>query len=121
RTFDGLIDELRIHTRALSESEIADLMGSPVGSEPGGGSDTTPPSVPSNVVATAVSATEIGVSWSASTDNVGVTGYDVFRDGVLRATVGTTTFSDTGLSPSTTYAYTVRARDAAGNVSSLSS
>ncbi len=81
-------------------------------------SDTTPPSTPTGLSATAVSSTEINLSWTASTDNVGVVGYRVFRGGVQIATVtGGTTYSDTGLSPSTTYSYTVSAYDAAGNTS----
>src|SRR5207248_11129833 len=57
------------------------------------------------------------LSWSASTDNVGVTGYIVRRNGVQVATPVTTSFADTGLSAATTYSYTVAARDAAGNIS----
>jgi chitodextrinase len=80
--------------------------------------DATAPSTPTGLSATAVSTSQINLSWSASTDNVGVTGYDVYRGGVLIATLGTvTTFQNTGLSPSTTYSYSVRAFDAAGNLS----
>src|SRR5204863_410809 len=80
--------------------------------------DTTPPSTPTGVVATAAGATTINLSWTASTDNVGVTGYIVKRNGTLVATPTATSYSDTGLSDATTYSYTVAARDAAGNVSS---
>jgi glucose/arabinose dehydrogenase len=82
--------------------------------------DTTPPTVPTNVVATPVSGTQVQLSWTASTDNVGVTGYDVFRDGAKVGSPATTSFQDSGLSPAGTYDYTVSARDAAGNVSALS-
>ncbi|MCR8641140.1 discoidin domain-containing protein [Paenibacillus sp. N1-5-1-14] len=83
--------------------------------------DTQAPTVPSNVTATAVSSSQINLTWSASTDNVGVTGYNVFRNGTqLQNTTGTS-FTDTGLTPSTTYSYTVKAFDAAGNVSANSS
>jgi chitodextrinase len=90
--------------------------------------DTTAPSTPTNFTSTAVSATQINLSWTASTDNVGVTGYRVERcSGVgcsnfaQIATPTTTTFNDTGLSSSTSYSYRVRATDAAGNLSTFSS
>src|SRR5919106_2834400 len=87
----------------------------------GGGSDTTPPSTPSNLQATAISSTRVDLSWNASTDNVGVTNYDIYRNSSLLASVGAVTgFSDTTASPSTTYSYQVRARDAAGNPSGFS-
>ena len=86
------------------------------------GGDGSAPSVPGNVHASATSSTAATVTWSASSDNVGVTGYDVFRDGAKVQTVGgtTTTFQDTGLAASTTYVYTVDAFDAARNTSSQS-
>src|SRR5439155_367680 len=80
--------------------------------------DATPPSTPTGVVATAAGATTINLSWTASTDNVGVTGYIVKRNGTLVATPTSTSYADTGLSPATTHSYTVAALDAAGNVSS---
>ncbi|MDP3790874.1 MAG: LamG-like jellyroll fold domain-containing protein [Candidatus Omnitrophota bacterium] len=82
--------------------------------------DTQAPSVPANLVATAISSSQINLSWTASTDNIGVTGYRVFRGGVQIATPTTNSYSDTGLSASTVYSYTVAAFDAAGNVSSQS-
>ncbi len=84
--------------------------------------DTTPPTTPGTPVATAVSSTRIDLSWTGSTDAVGVTGYRIYRNGSTTplATVTTTSYSNTGLSPSTTYSYTVRAIDAAGNVSNAS-
>ena len=82
--------------------------------------DVTPPSVPANLAAQAVSSTRVDLSWSASSDNVGVTGYKVFRDGTLVTTAPGTSYSDTGRSAGTTYSYTVLARDAAGNESAQS-
>jgi chitodextrinase len=79
--------------------------------------DTTPPSAPKGLTATAVSSTQVNLSWTASTDNVGVTGYRVSRNGTQVGTPSGTTFQDTGLTPSTTYNYTVSAVDGAGNVS----
>src|SRR5207248_783343 len=83
--------------------------------------DTTPPSVPTGLRATAVSSSQINLSWAASSDNVGVSGYRVFRNGAQIATTSATSFPNTGLSPSTTYSYTVAAFDAAGNLSAQSS
>src|SRR3989454_112560 len=82
--------------------------------------DTTPPSTPTGLTGTAAGSTGANLSWSASTDNVGVTGYIVLRNGVQVATPATTSFADTGLSAATTYSYTVAARDAAGNISANS-
>src|SRR5438552_124711 len=79
--------------------------------------DTTPPSTPSGLTGAAAGSTGANLSWSASTYNVGVTGYIVRRNGVQVATPATTSFADTGLSAATTYSYTVAARDAAGNIS----
>src|SRR5207302_9751089 len=82
--------------------------------------DTTPPTVPTGLTASAVSSSQINLSWAASSDNVGVSGYRVYRDGAQIATTSTTFFSNTGLSPSTTYSYAVAAFDAAGNLSAQS-
>jgi chitodextrinase len=89
--------------------------------------DTTPPTAPANLAAAALAASQINLSWTASTDNVGVAGYKVERcSGVACAnfaqiaTPSSTTFSDTGLAASTSYSYRVRADDAAGNNSAYS-
>jgi len=82
--------------------------------------DTQPPSTPGNLTATAVSSSQINLSWTASTDNVGVAGYDVYRNGVKVGSTTSTSYSDTGLAASTTYSYFVKARDAAGNESAAS-
>jgi glucose/arabinose dehydrogenase len=84
--------------------------------------DTTPPSTPTGVTATA-SGTSVTVRWSPATDNVGVTGYEVLRDGVqVGSTSGatTTSFTDSGLTANTRYEYRVRARDAQANRSAAS-
>ena len=89
--------------------------------------DVTPPSVPASLVASAISSSQITLSWASSTDpNVpgqvtsGVAGYQVFRNGNAIATTTATSYTDTGLTASTTYSYTVSAIDAAGNVSAPS-
>ena len=83
--------------------------------------DTSAPTTPTGVTATAVSPSQINVAWTASADNVGVVGYTVYRDGVAVITAPGTTFSDTGRQPATTYQYSVAAVDGAGNASPASS
>jgi hypothetical protein len=84
--------------------------------------DDQPPSVPTNVQATALSWSSISVSWTASTDNVGVAGYRIYRNASPEpvGTSPTTSFTDSGLEPDTTYAYRVSAYDAAQNESGQS-
>ena len=90
--------------------------------------DTQPPTAPSNLTATAINGSQINLGWTASTDNVGVTGYLIERcqgagctSFARLLTVPGTTYSDTGLVPSTSYTYQVKATDAAGNFSPYSS
>ena len=80
-------------------------------------SDVTPPSAPANLSAIAGGPTQVSLNWTASTDNVGVTGYRVMRNGSQIATSSSTAYSDTTVAAGTAYSYTVRAYDAAGNVS----
>ncbi|MFB4277597.1 glycosyl hydrolase family 18 protein [Nonomuraea sp. MTCD27] len=86
----------------------------------GGGTDTAAPTVPGNLRSTGVTNTSVSLAWNASTDNVAVTGYEIYRGGTLVTTVTGTTHTDTGLTANTAYTYTVRARDAAGNRSANS-
>ena len=79
--------------------------------------DTTGPSAPTGLTATVVCSTQIDLTWDASTDNVGVAGYYILRDGTLVSSVITTSYSDIGLSDGTIYCYEVVAYDAAGNTS----
>ncbi|BCL18025.1 discoidin domain-containing protein [Micromonospora sagamiensis] len=83
--------------------------------------DTVAPSAPTNLAYTRPAPGQIRLTWSASTDNVGVTGYDVYANGALRASVGGSTLTYTDSQPdSATVSYHVRAKDAAGNVSATS-
>lgn len=82
--------------------------------------DTVAPSVPAGLNGTATSMTEVSLTWTASTDNVGVAGYRIFRNGTQVGVSATTSYSDTGLTRSTAYSYTVLAYDAAGNASAQS-
>ncbi|WP_204046486.1 fibronectin type III domain-containing protein, partial [Acrocarpospora phusangensis] len=91
------------------------------------GGDTSPPTAPGSLAASGTTSSGTSLSWTASTDDVGVVGYDILRapgaSGGAFAQAGTSTttsFTDTGLTANTTYRYQVRARDAAGNISPVS-
>ena len=88
----------------------------------GGVSDVTPPTAPTALFSSATTSTSVAVSWIAATDNIAVTGYNIFRNGVKVGTVAGnfTFFNDTGLTAGTAYTYTVTAFDAAGNTSATS-
>src|SRR5439155_665278 len=121
--FAGRIDEVRIYNRALSAAEIQTDMNTAVGPP---AADTQAPTAPSNLTATAGSG-QINLSWTGSTDDVGVTGYPVERcqgagctTFAPLVTAPGPTYSDTGLGANTSYRYRVRATDAAGNLSGYS-
>ena len=86
----------------------------------GGTNDTTPPTAPTNLTASAPESNRVNLSWTASTDNVGVAGYTVYRDGSRLADTPGTSYTDSTVSANTTYSYLVRAFDTAGNYSSSS-
>lgn len=109
----GFIDEVRIYDRTLSSAEIQTDSVTAV-------PDVLSPTTPTNLTATAVSAARINLAWTASKDNIKVTGYRVYRDGVQVATTTAVSYANTGLAGSTTYTYTVSGFDAAGNSSALS-
>jgi chitodextrinase len=84
--------------------------------------DSTPPTKATNLAATAASQTQVNLTWTAGTDNIGIVSYDVYRstgagDPAVVGSSTTTSFGDSNLSPNTTYAYYVVAKDASGNVS----
>ncbi len=79
--------------------------------------DTEAPTTPTNLVASNITSSGSELSWTASTDNVGVTGYTISINGAVVGTSATTSYNVTGLSPTTTYNASVTAQDAAGNVS----
>jgi chitodextrinase len=83
--------------------------------------DTTPPSAPTGLAVSGTTASSAALSWSPSIDNVGVTGYQVFRGATEVGTTAGTSFTDTGLAAGSPFSYTVKAVDAAGNVSAASS
>lgn len=81
--------------------------------------DTTPPTTPTLSASNTTSVSTI-LSFTGATDNVGISGYDIYKDGSLLATVTASPYTVTGLTPSTTYAFTVKAKDASGNISTES-
>ena len=124
--FDGLIDNVRVYSRALTATEVQSNMNAPVG--PGGGPpDTTPPSAPGTLTATG-GAGQAALAWGAATDDVGVARYNVHRSttsGFVPTTANRiaqptdTSYTDTSL-PAGTYYYKVAAEDGAGNVGGAS-
>jgi hypothetical protein len=93
------------------------------GNGSGGGNpqpDTEAPSIPTNVRVTTKTASTVTLEWDAATDNVGVTGYIVYKDGAQAAEISGISASITGLNAASTYSFTVKARDAAGNLSAAS-
>lgn len=82
--------------------------------------DSQAPTAPTSLTASGTTATTTILSWTASTDNVGVTAYDVYQGATLKATVTSTTYTITALTASTAYTFSVKAKDAAGNVSASS-
>ncbi|WP_415793662.1 GEVED domain-containing protein, partial [Flavobacterium saliperosum] len=85
-----------------------------------GTADTTTPTAPTSLTASGTTQTTTNLSWTAATDNVGVTGYDVYQGATLKATVTTTSYAVTGLTAATAYTFSVKAKDAAGNISAAS-
>ena len=82
--------------------------------------DTEAPSTPTNLTVTGSTSSSISLSWTASTDNIMVATYDIYLDGMLKTSSSSNSITVTGLNPSTTYSFYVKAKDAAGNTSSQS-
>lgn len=82
--------------------------------------DTQPPSAPSSLRATSVGRTSVTLAWNASTDNVGVAGYRIYRNGVSIYTISSISFTNIRLTPGEKYTYYVKAYDAVGNTSGSS-
>jgi chitodextrinase len=124
-TFEGLSCGMqyalgvRARDAAGNVSAITAIQASTAACPPG--ADRTAPSVPTGLAVTSTTSTAIGLSWNASTDNVGVTGYDVLVNGAQRATATGTSATLADLACGTSYTLAVRARDAAGNVSAAMS
>ena len=86
----------------------------------GAQADTAAPTAPASLAASSITQTTLTLGWTASTDNVGVTGYDVYQGATKIGTTANTTVNVTGLTAATAYSFSVRAKDAAGNVSGAS-
>ncbi len=99
---------------SAGESGYSNVAGATTG-EIGG--DTEAPSVPAGLSVTAVSSSRINLSWNPSSDNVSVTGYNIYRDGLYLKSVSVTSYSDLDLSQNTSYCYSVSACDGEGNES----
>lgn len=112
----GAVDEVRIYSRALRADEVIAVMEDP-GGESVPDPDTTPPSIPGSLQASAPSSTSVSLQWNPSTDDGVVAGYRVKRNGLTVASIAGTSHADTGLTASTTYTYRVSAYDEAGNES----
>ncbi len=106
-----------LHLSLAGYSKVANLWYSALNL---GAADAAAPSVPTGVAATTISSARIDLSWTASTDNIGVAGYQVLRNGLAVGSTTGTTFQSTGLVPSTAYAYSVVAYDTASNQSAPS-
>lgn len=82
-----------------------------------GSTDTVAPTAPSALAASGTTATTTNLTWTAATDNVAVTGYDIYQGATLKGSSTTTSYTVTGLTALTAYTFTVKAKDAAGNIS----
>ncbi len=106
---------------AIDDSANPSAQSAPLNVTTTAAPDTTPPSVPTGLASSAITQTGFTLSWTASTDAVGVTGYTIFRDGTqIGTTTGATTFNLTGLTAGTTYSMRVSAQDLADNTSAQS-
>ena len=117
----GILNDDWTTVNTVKDAYLASIKAPGFGGGGGSGGDSQPPTAPTNLAATVTTATSVSLSWTASTDDVGVAGYDVYRGSTLAGTTAGTTFTDSGLSPATAYTYTVKAYDAAGNLSPASS
>ncbi len=108
------IDNPAFATQIWGGPQAEDLFGG------GGNSDTQAPTAPTNLTASNTTQTATNLSWNASSDNVGVTGYNVYKNGTLVTTTTTTSYTVSGLTAATNYSFTIKAKDAAGNISTSS-
>ncbi len=112
--FKGTLDEVRIYNRALGVSEIQSDMATPIGP-----ADTVAPTAPTNLAQTGATENSVTLSWTASTDDVGVADYTLYNGTTPTGTVSTTQGTIGGLACGTSYSAGVDARDAASNRSAI--
>ncbi len=117
---DTGLDDTTAHVYEVTALDAAGLEGPPSASVTRSLADTVPPTAATGLVRTITGYT-VRLTWAAASDNVAVTGYTVYRAGVaIGTTTGATTYTDATAPPGKTYAYTVRANDAAGNLGASS-
>jgi len=124
----ALFEDLKARLAALEGLDIAPqlaaidaaIAGVEALSDLGIGPDTEIPSTPANLAVSNITTSSADFTWDASTDNVGVTEYEIFANGASFSFSPTNAFSTSGLTADTAYAFTVRAKDAAGNLSAMS-
>jgi chitodextrinase len=117
---DNTVTDGHAYTYTVVASDAANNVSDPSNAVIAQTPDVTAPSVPSGLIAQTLTDTAASISWTASTDNVAVDHYDVYRDGVHVGTTTTPSFNDSGLTQETTYAYTVVAVDGASLASAPS-
>lgn len=104
----------------VKDGYLASIKSPGFGGGGSGGDDTQAPSAPAGLSVTGTTSGSVSLSWTAASDDTGVTGYDVYRGSTKAGTATGTTYTDSGLTAGTSYVYSVRARDAAGNTSAAS-
>lgn len=116
----GILNDDWTTVNTVKDGYLTSIKAPGFGGGPTSGGDFTPPSVPTGLTVTGVTSSSVSLSWAPSTDNVAVTGYNVYRGSTLVGSPTGTTFTDAGLTPGTAYSYTVVAFDAAANFSAAS-
>ncbi|GAB2976906.1 fibronectin type III domain-containing protein [Saccharothrix stipae] len=121
-TVDGLAADTEYTFTVVAKDAAGNRSsaGAPVTARTKAAPDTQAPTAPGNLASTGATPTSVALAWAAASDNVGVTGYQVFNGTTPVSTTTGTTATIDGLSPNTEYTFTVRAQDAAGNVSEAS-
>ena len=109
--FSGTIDDVRVYSRAIGPKDVKKDMRSSLPDVP----DTQAPTTPGSLAKSGSTPTSVSLAWSASSDDTGVTGYTVYRDGTSAGAPTGTSYTVSGLSCATSYLFAVEARDAAGN------
>jgi chitodextrinase len=109
--FSGTIDDVRVYSRAIGPKDVKKDMRSSLPDVP----DTQAPTTPGSLAKSGSTQTSVSLAWSASSDDTGVTGYTVYRDGTSAGAPTGTSYTVSGLSCGTSYLFAVEARDAAGN------
>lgn len=121
-TYEGKLYEcLQSHTSIEGwEPSKVPALWKLIGTDEGGGGDTQAPTIPANLNVTGKTSSSVSLSWTAATDNVGVTGYEIYQGTSLVGATAATVYTVTGLAANTSYTFTVKAKDAAGNRSGAS-